>query len=93
MKSSINQMEIARLSSKGQLVIPRLMRKNLKAGEGTMFAVASYDNMLVLKKIENPLKNEDIKVLRMVEEAWEDIEKGRYRRLSREDFLKELERW
>ena len=86
-------MEIAKLSSKGQLVIPRMIRRKLKAGEGTIFAVASYDNMLVLKKIENPLKNEDIKVLRMVDEAWDDIEKGRYRRLSKEDFLKELEKW
>lgn len=33
----------------------------------------------------------DLRLLKMIEEAWEDIEKGRYRKLSKEDFLKELE--
>ena len=30
-------------------------------------------------------------VLKMLEEAWQDIEKGRCRKLSKEDFIKELE--
>ena len=93
MENEIDQMEIAKVSTKGQLVIPQSIRKRLKVKEGNMFAVASCDGTLVLKKIESPLNEEDIRTLRMVDEAWDDIEKGRYRRLSKDDFLKEIEKW
>jgi len=89
----INQIEIAKVSSKGQLVIPQDIRERMHIKEGSMFAVASMDNTLVLKKIESPIAEEDMKTMKIVEEAWEDIEKGRYRKQSKEDFLKELEAW
>jgi len=89
----INQIEIAKVSSKGQLVIPQDIREKMHIKEGSMFAVASMDNTLVLKKIESPIGEEDMKTMKRVEEAWEDIENGRYRKLSKEDFLKELEAW
>ena len=73
----IEQMEIAKVSSKGQLVIPQNIREKLKVKEGSMFAVASCDNTLVLKKIENPLSREDMRTMKLVEEAWKDIEKGK----------------
>lgn len=93
MKKEIGQIEIAKVSSKGQLVIPQSIREKLKVKEGSIFAVASCDNTIILKKIENPLIKEDVKTMKLVEEAWEDMEKGRYRVLSKEDFLKELKRW
>jgi len=89
----INQIEIAKVSSKGQIVIPQDIRDKMHIKEGSMFAVASMDNTLVLKKIESPIAEEDMKTMKIVEEAWEDIEKGRYRKQSKEDFLKELEAW
>jgi RNA polymerase-binding transcription factor DksA len=36
---------------------------------------------------------EDRKTLRLVEEAWEDIEKGRYKICSKEAFFNKLKRW
>ena len=33
------------------------------------------------------------KLLKMLEEAWQDIEKGWCRKLSKEDFIKELEEY
>ena len=90
---NINQIEIAKMSSKGQLVIPQDIREKMHIKEGSMFAVASIDNTLVLKKIESPIGEEDMKTMKRVEEAWEDIENGRYRKQSKEDFLKELEAW
>ena len=87
---NINQIEIAKMSSKGQLVIPQDIREKMHIKEGSIFAVASVDNTLVLKKIESPIGEEDMKTMKMVNEAWEDIEHGRYRKLSKEDFLKEL---
>ena len=93
MKCDLSQIEIAKVSSKGQIVIPQEMRNKLDIKAGSMFAIASCDNTLILKKIKNPVDDEDIKTIRLVDEAWGDIEKGKYRKLSKGDFLKELEKW
>lgn len=93
MKSAIEKIEIVRVSSKGQLVIPQDLREKMHIQEGSMFAIASVDQTLVLKKIEKPLSDEDLKTIKRVEEAWEDIEHGRCRTLKVEDFLKELKTW
>jgi len=93
MANEIKQIEIARVSSKGQLVIPQDIRGKLKIKKGNMFAIASCDDTIVLKKIESPISSEDIKTMKLVDEAWDDIAKGRYRRLSKADFLKELKEW
>jgi len=93
MGNEIEEMEIAKVSSKGQIVIPQSIREKLKVEEGNMFAVVSCNGTLILKKMENPLKPEDLKTLKMVDEAWQDIEKGRYRRLAKDAFLRHLARW
>jgi AbrB family looped-hinge helix DNA binding protein len=50
--------EITRMSSKGQVVVPMGMRKKLGAGEGTLFAVVGTADGLVLRKIQAPSKSE-----------------------------------
>jgi len=61
------QLEITRLSSKGQLVIPKKMRDNLNWKAGERVAVQLQGNQLVLRK----LSLEDI-----LKEADKDWEKG-----------------
>ncbi len=93
MENEIEQVEITKVSSKGQLVIPQDIRERLKIKEGSMFAVACCGGTLVLKKIENPLTKDDIRTMKLVEEAWEDIEKGRYRVASLDEFEKQARKW
>ncbi|MFH1249243.1 MAG: AbrB/MazE/SpoVT family DNA-binding domain-containing protein [archaeon] len=93
MKNEIEQMEIAKVSSKGQIVIPQSIRQRLKVKEGSMFAVASCDSTLILKKIDNPLTKEDMNTMKLVEEAWEDIEKGRYKTGTIEEFEEQARKW
>ena len=93
MQKHIENLEIAKVSSKGQLVIPQDIRIKLGIKEGNMFAVASVDNMLVLKKIESPVSEADMKTLKMVEEAWDDIKEGRYSVASLDEFEKQAEKW
>ncbi|HEV2120519.1 MAG TPA: hypothetical protein VGS11_10530, partial [Candidatus Bathyarchaeia archaeon] len=61
--------------------------------EGSVLAVAARDGVIVLKKIESDLSAQDLKSLRLVEEAWKDIEEGRYSVRSKEAFFKELKEW
>ena len=93
MKKDIEIPELTRTSSKGQIVIPTYVRKKLNIREGSVFAVTTKNDMIVMKKLDTGIKPEDIKTLKLIEEAWEDIEKGRYKVYSKNNFLKELKKW
>lgn len=45
---------ITKISSKGQIVIPRDIRERLKVKEGNLFVVTDQDGSVCLKKIEPP---------------------------------------
>ena len=93
MRKQIEEIQFTRASSKGQVVIPTKIRKKLAIKEGSILAVAADGDMIVLKKVNSGLSEEDLKTVRLVEEAWKDIEEGRYGVLSKEAFFKELKEW
>jgi AbrB family looped-hinge helix DNA binding protein len=93
MKKQLQEMAFTTASSKGQVVIPTRIRKELGIRMGSLLAVSSRNDMIVLKKIESDLTAEDLKSLRLIEEAWKDIEEGRYGVKSKEAFFEELKKW
>ena len=58
--------EIIKMSSKGQIVIPQDIRVEMHASEGTMFAVVSGKNSIVLKKVATPSKEDLIGELQKI---------------------------
>jgi AbrB family looped-hinge helix DNA binding protein len=58
--------EMIKMSSKGQIVIPQDIRAEICASEGTMFAVVSGRDSIVLKKVATPSKEELICELREI---------------------------
>jgi AbrB family looped-hinge helix DNA binding protein len=93
MKKEAQYMEFTKASSKGQIVIPTRIRKKLDIREGSVLAVSAKNNLIVLKKVESGRSADDLKTLKLVEEAWKDIESGRYKVRDREAFFKELKGW
>jgi len=85
--------ELTKASSKGQIVIPGVVRKKLGIKRGSVFAVSAIKDMIVLKKLETGMKPEDLRTLKLIEEAWRDIEEGRYKVYSKKAFFKEFEKW
>lgn len=63
-------MEILKLSSKGQLVIPQRMRDELGMKEGTIIALEKTEDMIVIKKIDTELVDK-------IKRSLEDIKHGR----------------
>ncbi len=51
------QVETVRLSSKGQLVIPYDVREELEVDEGSLFALVTTKDTILLKKIQTPSKD------------------------------------
>ena len=93
MGKQVQELEFTRASSKGQIVIPTKIRKKFDIREGSVLAVAAENGMIVLKKVESGLTADDLKTLKLVEEAWKDIEKGRYKVRPKGAFFKELKEW
>ena len=92
-KRKIRIPEIARLSSKGQIVIPKVIRDALKLEPGMPLAVDVSRGMIIMKPIRSPIEEEDLRVLEEVGKAWNEIERGEYRRAKVEDFLREIKKW
>ena len=58
--------EMVKMSSKGQIVIPQDIRAEINASEGTIFAVVSGRDSIVLKKVATPSKEDLIKELQVI---------------------------
>ncbi len=52
------------LSSKGQIVLPQKLRKNLSLAAGTLFVVFSDDDNILLKPVRMPSVSDFDRVLR-----------------------------
>lgn len=50
----MSKVEFTKLSSKGQIVIPQGVRKDMRLKTGTPFAVIEQKDAILLKKIEMP---------------------------------------
>ena len=85
--------DITKMSSKGQIVIPADMRKGIKEGEKII--IIQNGNQLILKKAKDFDKNleEDLEFARRTEEAWERYDKGEFISMDFDDFLREAKKW
>ena len=54
----MSNVELTHMTSKGQIVIPSDIRKEIGASEGTVFAVFGAGETILLKKINKPTKED-----------------------------------
>ena len=84
---------ITKMSSKGQVVIPLEMRKDMK--EGDKLLIIKNGNQIILKKasdFDEQLK-EDLEFARRTEAAYKRHEKGEFISMNFDDFIKEMDKW
>ena len=89
----MSQIDITKMSSKGQVVIPLDLRKGIKEGE--KLVVIRNKDQIILKKASSFDKNleEDLEVARRTEEAWGRYQKGEFKTMEFDDFLEEIKKW
>ena len=87
------EVAITKMSSKGQVVIPAEMRKDIHEGEKLI--IIQNKDQLIMKKVSKLEKNliKDLEFARRTEEAWKSYERGEFKSMDAKDFLKELEKW
>ncbi|MBS3122488.1 AbrB/MazE/SpoVT family DNA-binding domain-containing protein [Candidatus Woesearchaeota archaeon] len=83
---------ITRMSSKGQIVIPSEMRIGINEGEKLL--LIKNNHQIIMKKATELNKNfdEDIIFAKRTEEAFKKYEKGEFRTLPADKFLKMLKK-
>jgi len=88
-RNSYPDMELTRISSKGQLVIPAEIRSEIDAKEGSIFAVSAFPekNVIVLKKVSPDFTKEDLETVAEVEKAWTEIKEGKFRKYDEKEFF------
>ena len=84
---------ITKMSSKGQVVIPADMREDIKEGEKLL--IIKSGNQIILKKASNMDRQlkEDLEFARRTEEAWKRYNEGKFKTMDFDDFLKEMKKW
>jgi AbrB family looped-hinge helix DNA binding protein len=88
----MTNIDIIKLSSKGQIVIPSSMRKDLNEGENLV--IIKDEDRIILKKANDITEKikEDLEFAKRTEEAWEAYERGEFISQSADDFLEDLEK-
>ena len=83
-------MEITKLSTKGQIVIPERIRKGI--AEGTPFVVSKKNGLIILKEVKG-LTKEEIKEIEELDKIWEEIDKGECESYTEKEFFEKLKEW
>ncbi len=83
-------MEVTKLSTKGQIVIPESLRKDLLPG--TSFNVIKKGGIIALKKIDG-FTEDEIEEMKELDAIWKQIDSGKGTVQAKEEFLKEMEGW
>ena len=68
-------MEITKISSKGQLVIPQNIRNELGISEGSVIAIEKVKDMAVLKKI-------DVDLVSQFKNSLADVKAGKIKKVA-----------
>ena len=87
------KIDFTKMSSKGQVVIPLEMRKDIKEGE--KLVIIKNGAQIIMKKASDMDKNleKDLEFARRTEEAYKRYEKGEFISLPADKFLKEFKKW
>ena len=84
---------ITKMSSKGQIVIPAEMRKDIPEGE--KLVIIKNDHQWIIEKSKDVLKNlkEDLEFAKRTEEALKRYEKGEFISMEFDKFIEEVKKW
>ena len=89
----MTNIDIIKMSSKGQIVIPQEMRQGIK--EGDKLVIIQSEGKLILKKATDIDENfqEDLEFARRTEEAYKRHERGEFIKMDFDKFIKEMKKW
>ncbi|MEA3329524.1 MAG: AbrB/MazE/SpoVT family DNA-binding domain-containing protein [Nanoarchaeota archaeon] len=83
-------MQITKLSTKGQIVIPEKIREGIE--DGTAFNIVKQGDLIILKMI-NGFTDGEIQEMKEIDRIWKEIDEGGCISQTRVEFFKEMNSW
>ena len=83
-------MQITKLSTKGQIVIPEKIREDIETG--TAFTIVKQGDLIILKMIKG-FSEEEIQEMKELEGIWKEIDEGKCVSQTKEEFFREMNAW
>jgi len=83
-------MEITKLSTKGQIVIPECLRKDISSG--TAFIVSKQNDLIILKKVVG-LTRQEMEEMKELDKIWKEIDSGKCESYTEKAFFKKMKEW
>jgi AbrB family looped-hinge helix DNA binding protein len=83
-------MNITKLSTKGQIVIPEEIRRDIETG--TAFIVSRQNDLIVLKPVDG-LTKQEIQEMKELDNIWKDIDSGECESYTVREFFDKLTEW
>jgi AbrB family looped-hinge helix DNA binding protein len=87
--------ELVKVSSRGQFVLPLSIRKRFGISKGEKLMLIEKDGAITLKPVKQLKKDieEEIYLMLRAEKGWNLIREGKAKKMAKNDFLKELSAW
>ncbi|MEK6894265.1 MAG: AbrB/MazE/SpoVT family DNA-binding domain-containing protein [Nanoarchaeota archaeon] len=87
------EINMTKMSSKGQVVIPQELRKDIKEGD-KLLVIRNADQIIIKKasKMDKQLA-EDLEFAKRTEEAYKRIEAGEYISIDSDKLVEEMSKW
>jgi AbrB family looped-hinge helix DNA binding protein len=87
------ELGLTRMSSKGQVVIPAELRKNIKEGEQLL--IIKTDSQILLKKASDVNRQfcEDVEFAKRTDKALKKYRRGDFKEMDFDSFMKEMKKW
>ncbi len=89
----MTEISMTKMSSKGQIVIPREMRTGFKEGEKFIIVRIGEEIILINEKYFDEKLKDDLIFAKRTEEAYKKYERGEFKTVSGEKFLELLDEW
>ncbi len=83
-------MDITKLSTKGQVVIPERVRRGLQSG--TPFLVSRRGRLIVLKQVADLTKREERELCEL-SAIWDEVDSGAGKTYAAGDFVAAMKEW
>ncbi len=80
-------MNITKLSTKGQIVIPEEMRQGIDTG--TAFIVSRQNDLIVLKPVDG-LTRQEMEEMKELDKIWKEIDSGQCGSYTVKEFFSKL---
>ncbi len=87
--------EIIKISSRGQFVLPLSFRKRFGIKRGEKMILVEENGTMVLRPVRQMKESmeDEIYMMRRAAKAWAEIEKGSSKKMGMAKFLEELSAW